>query len=51
MADQPDDGEADDVAEDGSWICPNACGAGGRCVKGDEAMAEMIHLATGCPNA
>lgn len=48
------DGEGDgmdDISEEGSWICPNACGAGGRCVKGDEEMMQAVHLFQGCPNA
>lgn len=51
MTDTPDSGEdMDDIAEDGSWICPNVCGAGGRCVKGDEGQMEFVHLMF-CPNS
>jgi hypothetical protein len=52
MTEPSDDDEGlDDIAEDGSWICPNACGAGGRCVKGDESLSQGVHLSQGCPNA
>lgn len=46
-----DDADMDDIAEMGSWVCHNACGAGGRCTPGDEWGLELIHLSQGCPNA
>jgi hypothetical protein len=50
MAGENGSDDMDDIAEEGSWICSNLCGAGGRCVKGDEQMMEALHLAQGCPN-
>jgi hypothetical protein len=47
----PDDnGDAEDIEETGSWVCPNLCGAGGRCVEGDEELAVKVHLPS-CPDA
>jgi rubrerythrin len=36
-------GDKEDVEEGGYWRCP-ICGAGGWCVKGDEAMAVAVHI-------
>lgn len=37
----------EDIVEDSYWGC-TVCGAGGPCVKGDEATARAIHQ-TVCP--
>lgn len=45
-----DNGDSENVEEDSSWFCPNLCGAGGRCVAGDEQFSILLHLPY-CENA